>query len=208
MIVIIDNHDSFTYNLVHYFEQFSTEVRVFQNDEITAEEISELLPDLIVLSPGPGRPVKEGASYEVLSLLSSKVPILGVCLGHQSIIEHFGGRIVKGEKPVHGKVSIMTHDRRGLFEEVPIPTQVTRYHSLAAAESLIPDCLEITARTMDGVVMGVRHRIWPVTGIQFHPESVMTEHGFQMLKSCYEQAKAWRKENEGGVPRAESIFAF
>lgn len=208
MIVIIDNHDSFTYNLVHYFEQFDDGLVVFQNGQITAEEISRLSPDLIVLSPGPGRPEKEGASHEVLEILSGKVPILGVCLGHQAIVEHFGGKIIKGSEPVHGKVSPMTHDREGLFRDIPSPTPVTRYHSLVADDSSMPACLEVTARSEDGAIMGVRHQALPVTGIQFHPESIMTADGFKMLKNCFEQAKNWQKQKEGGAADGKPISAL
>lgn len=208
MIVIIDNHDSFTYNLVHYFEQLDDSLAVFQNGCITAEEISELSPDLIVLSPGPGRPAKAGASHEVLELLSCKVPILGVCLGHQAIIEHFGGKIIKGAEPVHGKVSLMTHDTRGLFRNIPSPTPVTRYHSLVGDGSSMPGCLEVTAQSEDGAIMGVRHQVLPVTGIQFHPESILTAEGFGMLQNCYEQAKAWRKQREGAGTDGKPIPAL
>ncbi|WP_084243749.1 anthranilate synthase component II [Planomicrobium okeanokoites] len=208
MILIIDNYDSFTYNLVHYFEQLDPEVRVFQNAEITAEEIDKLAPDLIVLSPGPGRPSMEGASRDVLEKLRCKMPILGVCLGHQAIVEYFGGVIVKGSQPVHGKVFEMTHDRRGLFEGIHSPTQITRYHSLEAQAGSMPDCLEITAQTNDGSVMAVRHLELPITGIQFHPESIMTLEGFQMLKNACEQAKAWKSAQKGDAADEETLSSF
>ncbi|WP_422124426.1 anthranilate synthase component II [Planococcus sp. X10-3] len=208
MILIIDNHDSFTYNLVHYFEQLDNEVLVFQNAEITAAEIGRLSPDLIVLSPGPGRPAKQGASREVLEQLSSKIPILGVCLGHQAIVEYFGGTVIKGSEPVHGKVFEMSHDRRGLFVDIPCPTQVTRYHSLTAEVSSVPECLEITARTSDGAVMAVRHRELPISGIQFHPESILTLDGFQMLKNAFEQAKAWQAAKKGAAVDGKTLSSF
>ncbi|WP_341201293.1 aminodeoxychorismate/anthranilate synthase component II [Planomicrobium okeanokoites] len=208
MILIIDNYDSFTYNLVHYFEQLDPEVRVFQNAEITAEEIDKLAPDLIVLSPGPGRPSMEGASREVLEKLRCKMPILGVCLGHQAIVEYFGGVIVKGSQPVHGKVFEMTHDRRGLFKGIHSPTQITRYHSLEAQAGSMPDCLEITAQTNDGSVMAVRHLELPITGIQFHAESIMTLDGFQMLKNACEQAKAWKSAQKGDAADEETLSSF
>ena len=208
MILIVDNHDSFTYNLVHYFEQLDSEVLVFQHAEITAAEIEKLSPDLIVLSPGPGRPAKQGTTREVLEQLNNKIPILGVCLGHQAIVEYFGGTIVKGSEPVHGKVFAMTHDRGGLFEGLGSPTQITRYHSLTAEALSMPDCLEITAQTSDGAVMGVRHKELPITGIQFHPESIMTLDGFHMLKNCTEQAKAWKAEKKGGAADEETLSAF
>lgn len=191
MIVIIDNYDSFTYNLVHYLEQFDPEVAVFQNGQITAKEVKNLFPDLIVLSPGPGRPVQSGATKDILLSLSEEFPILGVCLGHQTIVEHFGGRVIKGKQPMHGKVSLMNHDGKGIFAGIASPANVTRYHSLIADKEEIPECLLITAETEDGVVMGVQHRTLPITGIQFHPESILTEEGFRMLQNCYEDAKAW-----------------
>lgn len=206
MIIVIDNHDSFTYNLVHYLEQFDSELLVFQNEQVTVNEIKKLAPDLIVLSPGPGRPKQTGATGEILSGLSTEVPILGVCLGHQTIIEYFGGKVVKGRQPMHGKSSLINHNETGVFEGVASPTSVARYHSLVADAAALPDCLEVTAKTKDGVIMGVRHRSLPVTGIQFHPESVKTLEGFQMLKNCYGQAVAWKKERQGESSN-ESIFA-
>lgn len=194
MIVIIDNQDSFTYNLVHYLEQFDAEIAVFQNEQITAQEVRNMSPDLIVLSPGPGRPVQEGATKEILLSLSSEFPILGVCLGHQTIIEHFGGRVIKGKQPMHGKVSWMVHDGKGIFDGIASPTPVTRYHSLVADKGAMPDCLQITAETEDGAVMGIKHKTLPVSGIQFHPESILTEEGFRMLKNSYKEAKAWKNK--------------
>ena len=207
MIIVIDNHDSFTYNLVHYLEQFDKKVLVFQNEQIAANEVRELSPDLIVLSPGPGRPKQVGATEEILSSLSAEFPILGVCLGHQTIIEHFGGCIVKGKQPMHGKVSLINHDGRGVFEGVASPTSVTRYHSLAADEETFPECLKVTARAIDDVVMAVQHRSLPIAGIQFHPESVLTTEGFQMLKNCYRHAVVWKKDQQG-ESSDESILAL
>lgn len=207
MIIVIDNHDSFTYNLVHYLEQFDAELLVFQNEQVSANEIKNLAPDLIVLSPGPGRPKQSGATREILSKLSMEFPVLGVCLGHQTIIEYFGGTVVKGQQPMHGKASLINHNATGVFEGIASPANVTRYHSLVADAAGLPDCLEVTATTEDGVVMGVRHRSLPVTGIQFHPESVMTAEGLQMLKNCYEQAVAWKKDQQGESSN-ESILAL
>lgn len=204
MIIIIDNQDSFTYNLVHYFEQLDATVLVFQNNELTAKQIEKLSPDLIVLSPGPGRPAAKGASREVLTELNGRIPILGVCLGHQTIIEHFGGRIVKGSRPMHGKVSLLTHDGEGLFNGISNPTTVTRYHSLVA-EEIIPDCLSVTAHSEDGAIMAIRHRSLPVEGIQFHPESILTAEGFNMLKNSYEFAKRWKENNKGGAGYAKPL---
>lgn len=207
MIAVIDNYDSFTYNLVQYFTQLSSEVRVFQNDQVTAEDIASLSPELIVLSPGPGRPQKGGASWEIVNSFAHQIPILGVCLGHQAIIHYFGGNIVKGSQPVHGKVSSMIHDQTGLFAGVSLPTQVTRYHSLVADEKTWPDCLLVTARAEDGTVMGFRHKSLPVTGIQFHPESILTIDGFQMLKNSYEEAIDWRKKQRGGMKHDRTLPA-
>lgn len=197
MIVIIDNHDSFTYNLVHYFKQLDPEVRVYQNTEITASAIAELSPELIVLSPGPGRPVCFGATREALESLSGVIPILGVCLGHQTIVEHFGGRVIKGRQPMHGKVSLVDHDGSGLYEGIASPAEVTRYHSLIADKENLPSCLQVTAISEDGVIMGVQHKDLPVAGIQFHPESILTLDGFTMLKNGYHQARAWKRSAEG-----------
>lgn len=198
MIVIIDNYDSFTYNLVHYLERLDSEVKVFQNNQITASHLLEENPDLIVLSPGPGRPSEAGVSKEILSRMSSDIPIVGVCLGHQTIIEHFGGKIVKADQPMHGKLSVITHNKKGLFAGIANPTQITRYHSLIADEAYLPDCLEVTARAECHSIMGVAHRELPVTGIQFHPESITTTEGFQMLENCYQQAKRWKVQKQGG----------
>lgn len=205
MIVIIDNHDSFTYNLVHYFKQLDPDVRVYQNRGITAAEIADLSPDLLVLSPGPGRPAESGATREALGSLSGTIPILGVCLGHQTIVEHFGGRVVKGRQPMHGKVSLVNHDGSGLFEGIVNPATVTRYHSLIAERETMPPCLKVTAATEDGVVMGVQHIELPVAGIQFHPESILTHDGFAMLRNCYSQAKAWKRNAEGSSPECPTL---
>lgn len=208
MIVIIDNHDSFTYNLMHYLEQIAGEVRVFQNDDITAEAVKGLEPELIVLSPGPGRPAENGATRDVLSKLSSDIPILGVCLGHQAIVEFFGGRVVKGHQPMHGKTTAMSHDGRGLFEGIRSPTRITRYHSLVAGKSSMPACLEISCETGDGAVMGVRHRDLPIAGIQFHPESIMTTEGYKMLENYYGQARSWIARKREGEIYGQSISSL
>lgn len=205
MIVVIDNHDSFTYNLVHYFKQLDPDVQVYQNTGITAAEIARLSPDLIVLSPGPGRPAGSGATREALGSLSGTIPILGVCLGHQTIVEHFGGRIVKGRQPMHGKVSLIDHDGSGLFEGIANPANVTRYHSLIADPETMPACLKVTAFSEDGAVMGVQHTELPVAGIQFHPESILTHDGFAMLRNCYNQAKAWKRKTERSSPECQTL---
>lgn len=208
MIVIIDNHDSFTYNLVHYLEQIAGDVRVFQNDEITGTEIRKMAPELIVLSPGPGRPARTGATREVLATLSEDIPVLGVCLGHQAIVEFFGGRVVKGKQPMHGKTAAMSHDGRGLFDGVESPAQIIRYHSLVAEKASMPACLEITCETDDGAVMGVRHRHLPVAGIQFHPESIMTIEGYKMLDNFYQQAKSWNAAKKKGDANGQSVSSL
>ncbi|SEA04509.1 para-aminobenzoate synthetase component 2 [Thalassobacillus cyri] len=191
MIVVIDNYDSFTYNLVQYFRQLDHQVRVCQNHEISPQEIDQLQPDLIVLSPGPGNPDEAQTSREVLDEFHTRIPVLGVCLGHQAIVKFFGGEVIKGEKPMHGKVSCITHDQLGAFEGIPSPTLVTRYHSLIAERSSMPESLDITAKTEDGVIMGVRHKEYPVEGLQFHPESILSDAGFHMLENVYRNAQRW-----------------
>jgi len=175
MLLMIDNYDSFTYNLVHLFEELGAEVRVFRNDAITVEEAEALAPAQLVISPGPGRPADAGISVELIRRLGPRVPTLGVCLGHQAIVEAFGGEIGQARALLHGKSSPVDHDGKGVFRGLPAPLEAGRYHSLAALQ--IPDDLEVTARTPDGEVMGVRHRSLPIEGVQFHPESVLTPLG-------------------------------
>lgn len=178
---MLDNYDSFTYNLVHLFEQLGAEVLTYRNDAITPEQAEALQPDRLVVSPGPGRPVDAGVSVELIRRLGQKVPTLGVCLGHQAIVEAFGGEVGQARALLHGKSSRVTHDGRGLFAGLPEVIEAGRYHSLAAVR--VPDELEITARTEDGEVMGVRHRTHPVEGVQFHPESVLTPLGPRMAET-------------------------
>jgi anthranilate synthase/aminodeoxychorismate synthase-like glutamine amidotransferase len=185
MILMIDNYDSFTYNLVHLFEELGTEVRVFRNDAITADEAEALAPSHLVVSPGPGRPDSAGVSVEVIRRLGTHVPTLGVCLGHQAIVEAFGGRIGQARALLHGKSSLLEHDGKGVFTGLPQQLEAGRYHSLAAVE--LPDELEVTARTPDGEVMGVRHRELPVEGVQFHPESVLTPLGPELGRNFLER---------------------
>jgi anthranilate synthase/aminodeoxychorismate synthase-like glutamine amidotransferase len=175
MILLVDNYDSFTYNLVHLFAELGEDVVVRRNDQIDANEAERLAPSHLVISPGPGRPGESGATLEVVRRLAGRVPTLGVCLGHQAIVEAFGGEIGQARALVHGKASDVHHDGRGVFRGLPQPFAAGRYHSLAAAR--IPDSLEVTATTADGEVMGVRHRELPVEGVQFHPESVLTPLG-------------------------------
>ncbi|MGM0896604.1 MAG: anthranilate synthase component II [Bacillota bacterium] len=199
MIVIIDHYDSFTYNLVHYFERLGARVEVFQNDQAALQDIVALSPELIVLSPGPGKPLQPGAGTKTLEHLSGKIPILGVCLGHQSIVEFYGGKVHKGAKPVHGKVSEVAHTGQGVFAGLNSPTPVVRYHSLVADSEALPAVLEMTAQAGDGSLMGVRHKELPVEGIQFHPESILTKDGFQMLATAYKNAQVWNREKKGGA---------
>jgi anthranilate synthase component 2 len=175
---MIDNYDSFTYNLVHLFEELGAEVVVFRNDAITPDEAQELAPDRLVVSPGPGRPEDAGVSVELIRRLAPTTPILGVCLGHQAIVEAFGGEVGPAQALLHGKASVIRHDGKGVYAELPAELEVGRYHSLAALR--VPDVLEVTSRTADGEVMGVRHRTLNVEGVQFHPESVLTPLGPDM----------------------------
>jgi anthranilate synthase component 2 len=180
-VLMIDNYDSFTYNLVHLFEELGAEVVVRRNDAITADEAEALAPDRLVVSPGPGRPADAGVSVEVIRRLGPHVPTLGVCLGHQAIVEAYGGEIGAATALLHGKASRISHDGRGIFTGLPAELDAGRYHSLAAVR--VPDELEVTARTADGEVMGVRHRSYPVEGVQFHPESVLTPLGPELARN-------------------------
>ena len=183
MLLMIDNYDSFTFNLVQYFGELGEEVVVRRNDEISVADIEKLAPRKIVISPGPCSPTEAGISVSTIEKFAGKVPILGVCLGHQCIGQAFGGRIVHAQTLMHGKTSPMTHTGKGVFAGLPSPYRITRYHSLAIERDSCPDCLEITAWTDDGEIMGVRHKSLPVEGVQFHPESIMTEHGHALLKN-------------------------
>lgn len=190
MLLMIDNYDSFTYNLVQYFGELGQEVRVFRNDAITLKEIAAMQPDYLVISPGPCSPKEAGISVDAIKEFAGKIPILGVCLGHQSIGYAFGGEVVHAQKPMHGKLSPVHHADVGVFAGLPNPFTATRYHSLAIRRDTLPACLEVTAWTdADGAmreIMGVRHRELAVQGVQFHPESIKTEHGHTMLKNFLE----------------------
>ncbi len=183
MLLMLDNYDSFTYNLVQYFGELGQEVVVRRNDQITLDEVQALNPARICVSPGPKSPVDAGLSVALIQHFAGKLPIFGVCLGHQAIGHAFGGRIVRAQEIMHGKVSPITHQGTDLFKGLPSPFNVTRYHSLAIERASLPDCLEITAQTEDGEIMGVRHRELPIYGVQFHPESVLSEHGHALLKN-------------------------
>ena len=184
-VLVIDNYDSFTYNLVQYLGELGAEVLVRRNDEITPEEVAELRPDRIVVSPGPCTPNEAGVSVELIEKVGGGTPLLGVCLGHQSIGQAFGARIVRGE-PVHGKTAKILHDGEGVYAGLDQGFEATRYHSLVIEPESLPDCLVVTSRTEDGTIMGVRHREFPVEGVQFHPESVLTRHGRDLLKNFLE----------------------
>lgn len=183
MLLMIDNYDSFTYNLVQYFGELGEEVRTFRNDEITLDQIAAMKPDRICISPGPCSPNEAGVSVPLLQRFAGEVPILGVCLGHQAIGAAFGGKIVRAQQVMHGKTSVIEHTGAGVFENLPTPYTVIRYHSLAIERTSLPDCLEVTAWTEDGEIMGVRHKHHNVQGVQFHPESILSEQGHALLKN-------------------------
>jgi anthranilate synthase component II len=188
MLLMIDNYDSFTYNLVQYFAELGEEVKVFRNDEISLEEIAKINPARICISPGPCSPAEAGISVATIQRYAGKIPILGVCLGHQAIGEAFGGKIIRAQKVMHGKTDDVYHNGAGVFKDLPNPFKVTRYHSLAIEKSSLPAVLEITATSSDGEIMGVRHKELAVEGVQFHPESILSEHGHALLKN-FLQAK-------------------
>jgi|TARA_B110000977_G_scaffold5962_1_gene8398 anthranilate synthase component 2 len=191
MILMIDNYDSFTYNIVQYLAELKADVQVYRNDEISIADIERLAPEKIVISPGPCTPNEAGISVEVITHFAGRLPILGVCLGHQSIAQAFGGKIVRAKQVMHGKTSPMHHSNSGVFAELTNPFEATRYHSLVIEQSSLPSCLEITAWTEneDGSldeIMGVRHKTLPIEGVQFHPESILTEHGHDLLNNFLE----------------------
>ena len=183
MLLMIDNYDSFTFNLVQYFGELGQEVKVFRNDEISLDEIEVLAPDYLCISPGPCSPKEAGISIDTILRFAGKIPILGVCLGHQAIGEAFGGHIIRAKTIMHGKTDTIQTKRRGVFQGLPAEFTVTRYHSLAIERSTLPDCLEITASTADGEIMGVKHKTLAVEGVQFHPESILSEYGHDLLQN-------------------------
>ncbi len=187
MLLMIDNYDSFTYNLVQYFGELGAEVKVVRNDEIDLAAVAQLKPEHIVISPGPCTPNEAGISVPLIREFAGKVPLLGVCLGHQSIGQAFGGHIVRAKTLMHGKTSLVHHTGQGVFRGLPNPFTATRYHSLVIERATLPDCLKITAWTDDGEIMGVRHKALAVEGVQFHPESILTEHGHDLLRNFLEQ---------------------
>ncbi len=190
MITLIDNYDSFTYNLVQYFGDLGAQVRVYRNDQKTAHDIIDEKPQGILISPGPSDPDHAGICLDVIKLAAdNNIPLFGVCLGHQSIAQAFGGKVIRAPYPLHGKTSDIMHDGKTVFEGLPSPYPVTRYHSLIAEKESLPDCLEITAQTDDGIIMGLSHKDKPIHGVQFHPESIATEHGHELLKNFVELTK-------------------
>ncbi len=186
MILVLDNYDSFTYNLVQYFGELGADLRVVRNDRITVAEIEALAPERIIVSPGPCTPSEAGISSEVIKTFGPRLPILGVCLGHQCIGEVYGGEVVRADRLMHGKTSPIIHHGQGVFKDLPSPFEATRYHSLIVKRDTLPDVLEITAETAEGEIMGLRHKTLPVHGVQFHPESILTTEGKHLLKNFLE----------------------
>lgn len=193
MILVIDNYDSFTYNLVQYLSLIDT-VQTYRNDEIQWEEVKDMRPEGIVISPGPGTPDESGVSKEIIRSLAGIIPILGVCLGHQAIAEVFGGRVVRGEVPFHGKTSEIYHHGEGVLEGLPSPFRATRYHSLVVERPSLPEELKVVATTLDGTIMAIQHKSLPVYGVQFHPESIMTDYGEKVLRNFHKIAKEHLKK--------------
>ncbi len=194
MLLMIDNYDSFTYNIVQYFGELGQDVRVFRNDAITLAEIARLKPDYLVISPGPCAPAQAGVSLAAIREFAGEIPLLGVCLGHQSIGDAYGGDVIRAPEPIHGKLSTVHHHGDTIFRGINGPFQATRYHSLVVKRDTLPQDLMVTAETQDGLIMGLSHRHHPVHGVQFHPESILSEHGHLMMKNFLDLAKAW---NEG-----------
>ena len=190
MLLMIDNYDSFTYNLVQYFGELGERVTVYRNDQLTLNDVDALAPSHVVISPGPCTPNEAGISVDLVREYGARIPILGVCLGHQSIAQAYGGNIVRAPTLMHGKTSMISHEGESLFGEIPTPFQATRYHSLVVEESSLPDCFEITARADDGEIMGIAHRAHPVVGVQFHPESSLTQYGHKMLHNFLQSESA------------------
>lgn len=187
MILVIDNYDSFTFNLVQYVQSIGEEVVILRNDQVTLEKIESLNPDHLLISPGPGNPDTAGMCLEIVNTFHQRIPILGVCLGHQIIAQAFGGVIRKASKPMHGKISHVDHDQTNIFRDISSPLQVTRYHSLVVDETTLPNCLEISAKSEDGEIMGIRHKEFKVEGVQFHPEAILTENGLKMIQNFFNE---------------------
>ncbi|WP_350334048.1 anthranilate synthase component II [Coralliovum pocilloporae] len=194
MILMIDNYDSFTYNLVHYLGELGAELSVVRNDKISVDDIRALDPDAIVISPGPCTPNEAGICLDLIEAFATEIPIFGVCLGFQSIGQAFGGKVIRAPYLMHGKLSPMHHGNRGVFRDLPDPITATRYHSLIVERESLPDCLEITAETEDGIIMGFHHKSLPIHGVQFHPESIASEGGYDILKHFLAIAEDWNTE--------------
>ncbi|MDH5489931.1 MAG: aminodeoxychorismate/anthranilate synthase component II [Rhodospirillaceae bacterium] len=190
MFLLIDNYDSFTYNLLHFLGELGGDVVVKRNDAITPDEVMAMNPEGIVISPGPCDPPQAGICLDLLAAIPETMPVFGVCLGHQSIGQHFGADIVRAPKPMHGKVDKITHNAQGVFKDIPSPIEATRYHSLTIDPESFPDCLEITATSDDGVIQGLRHKARPIFGVQFHPESIASQHGHDILKNFLDISKS------------------
>jgi len=195
MILMIDNYDSFTFNLVQYIQQLGENIIVKKNNEITIDEIKSMRPTAIILSPGPGNPNQAGISLSVVEQFHKSIPILGVCLGHQVIGQFFGGKIVKAKQPMHGKTSSINHDGKTIFKGLKNPLKVTRYHSLIIQKSSLPNCLQISACSEDKEIMAIRHKVYPIEGVQFHPESILTECGLNLLQNFFKEIR--REKNDG-----------
>lgn len=186
LILVIDNYDSFTFNLVQYIQEIGEEVEVLRNDEVSLQDIREKKPDYILLSPGPGNPDTAGICLDVVKAFYQEIPILGVCLGQQIIAQAFGGLVRKATQPMHGKTSFINHDQKQIFKDILSPFQVTRYHSLVVDESTFPDCLEISAKSDDGEIMAIRHKNYKMEAVQFHPEAILTENGLKMIRNFFQ----------------------
>jgi para-aminobenzoate synthetase component 2 len=191
MILMIDNYDSFTYNLVHYLKSLDRQVQVIRNDAITLAAIEVLQPEIIVISPGPCTPNEAGMTLEIITHFKGRIPILGICLGHQAIAVAFGGAVVKAPQPVHGKLDFIVHDNKGVFKNLENPLQVTRYHSLVVSEIALPEALTVSATSPDGLIMGIRHNVYPIEGVQFHPEAILTQQGHDLLNNFIKVAEAF-----------------
>ena len=187
MILVIDNYDSFTYNLVQYLGEMGAELDVRRNDTLTVADVAAMGPEKILISPGPGTPDDAGITLDLIREFGPRIPIFGVCLGQQAIGQALGGRVVRADKLMHGKTSLVNHYGQGVFKGLPTPLEATRYHSLVVERATLPECLEITAEADDGEIMGLRHKSWPLEGVQFHPESVLTQHGKQMMRNFLER---------------------
>jgi para-aminobenzoate synthetase component 2 len=202
MLLMIDNYDSFTYNLVQYFGELGEDVQVYRNDKITLDEIDALRPQRLVISPGPCTPKEAGVSVDAIRHFAGRLPLLGVCLGHQSLAVAFGGEVIRAERLMHGKTSLIHHDGKTVFRNLPNPFEATRYHSLIVRRSTLPDCFEISAETAEGEIMGMRHRTLGVEGVQFHPESILTTSGTDLLRNFLKGEKPARYQRRS-IRRAE-----